>query len=342
VFEPSRMAIETAEAPAVCERLLAQEAAHFAALGRLLRDTPPQALLTMGRGSSYHAAQFFAYLVMVRLGRLVSSLPMSVLTLHGSPLQTAGLWAVAFSQSGQSPDLVASLQTLQCGGAQTVALVNDVGSPLARACGLAIALHAGPELSVAATKTCLAQFVAGAALVAGWQGDAGFSAALHQLPAQLQRALGLDWSAAVEQLQGADRLFVVGRGTGLAVATEVALKFKEVCGIQAEPFSGAELQHGPMALVQPGFPVLLLAPPGPAQSGLLALAPALRERGAQVLLAAPPGTPDMDLPLAVGNSAELDAIAMLQSAYPMLEALARRRGRDPDRPPHLQKVTRTA
>jgi glucosamine--fructose-6-phosphate aminotransferase (isomerizing) len=123
---------------------------------------------------------------------------------------------------------------------------------------------------------------------------------------------------------------------------EAALKFKEVCGIQAEAWSAAEVQHGPMALVEPGFPMLVFAPHGPAHTGLLLLAAQMRERGAHVLLAAPPGTPGCDLPLAATGHVDLDPIAVVQSFYRLVEALARARGLDPDRPRHLNKVTRTS
>jgi glucosamine--fructose-6-phosphate aminotransferase (isomerizing) len=122
---------------------------------------------------------------------------------------------------------------------------------------------------------------------------------------------------------------------------EAALKFKETCGIKAEAFSGAEIQHGPMALIDEGYPLLLFAPRGPAQAGLLELAAAMRARGARVLLAGPPGTPDAVLPLVESSVPELDAVCAIQSFYPMVEALARARGNDPDSPPHLRKVTRT-
>ena len=142
-------------------------------------------------------------------------------------------------------------------------------------------------------------------------------------------------------LKDADRLFVIGRGTGLAVAMEAALKFKETCAIQAEAFSGAEVKHGPMALIGEGYPLLIFAPRGPAQVGLLTLAEEMRGRGAKVLLAAPHGTPGSNLPITETLSVDLDPISMIQSFYPMVEALSRVRGFDPDRPQHLAKVTRT-
>jgi glucosamine--fructose-6-phosphate aminotransferase (isomerizing) len=333
---------EALEAPHAVARLLERDADAYAALGALLRAKPPAALLTVARGSSDHAAHFMAYLVMARLGRLVTSLPMSVVTLYRSRIACDGLGAFALSQSGQSPDLVEPLRGFSDGGATTVALVNDADSPLARAAQWVLPLHAGEETSVAATKSFIAQLVAGARLVAAWQGDAALGAAIAALPAALSQAAAADWRVGVEALAAADRLLVIGRGIGLAVAQEAALKFKETCGLQAEAFSGAEVRHGPMALVEAGYPLLVFAPRGPAQEGLLALAAELRHTtGARVLLAAPPGTPGAELPMVQTGAEELDPVAAIQSFYLMVESLARERGRDPDRPPHLQKVTRT-
>ncbi len=337
----SRMRAEAAEAPAAVVRLLQAEAAALSELGAELRRQPPQAVLTVARGSSDHAAHYMAYLVMARLGRLVTSLPMSLVTLYRSRLQCDGLLALAFSQSGQSPDLVAPLRDFSERGARTVAFVNQPASPLALAAHRVVALHAGPELSIAATKSYICQLVAGAGLVSAWQQDAAFAAALQSLPAALQDAGAQDWSAGIAALRDAEGLYVIGRGTGLAVAMEAALKFKEVCGLHAEAYSGAEVQHGPMALVQAGFPMLVFAPQGPAFEGLLQLAAQMRERGARVLLAAPPGTPGCDLPLAPTGHVDLDPISAAQSFYGMVEGLAWARGLDPDQPRHLQKVTRT-
>ena len=338
---PSKMLREALQAPAAVARLLASDGESLAALVHDLHRCPPAAVLTLARGSSDHAAHYLAYLAMVRLGRLVTSLPMSLVTLYPSKLECRGLLSLAFSQSGQSPDLVLPTQTFRQRGARTVALVNDADSPLARASEWLLPLHAGPEHSVAATKSYLAQLVAGARLVAHWQGDAELLAALHALPDALAQAACCDWGAALPVLQRADRLYVISRGLGLAVAMEAALKFKETCGIQAEAFSGAELRHGPMALVQEGYALLILAPRGPAQAGLLELAQDMRQRGARVLLAAPLGTADAELPLALTGHEDLDAIAAAMSFYPMVEALARVRGLDPDAPRHLSKVTYT-
>ena len=335
------MLAEAREAPASVERQLAEGDSAYRDFGAALRAHDPGSILTVARGSSDHAAHFMAYLIMARLGRLVTSLPMSLITLYQSQIQCKGLVSMAFSQSGQSPDLVAPMRFFTDGGATTAAFVNDPNSPLAKAAQWVFPLHAGREQSVAATKSFIAQLIAGAHVVAAWQDDAALHAALRGMPTVLSAAVATDWSAGVEALVDADRLFVIGRGTGLAVAMEAALKFKETCAIQAEAFSGAEVEHGPMALIDADYPLLVFAPRGPAQAGLLSLAEKMRGRGARVLLAAPAGTPGCNLPLVGATHVELDSISVIQSFYPMVEALSRARGFDPDRPRHLSKVTRT-
>jgi len=230
------MLAEAREAPDAVSRQLARDDLAYADFGALLRDQPPTALLTIARGSSDHAAHSMAYLIMARLGRLVTSLPMSLITLYQSQIDCRGLTSFAFSQSGQSPDLVAPTRFFSEGGATTAAFVNDPASPLARAAQWVFPLHAGEETSVAATKSFIAQLVAGARLVAAWADDLVMQSALSALPGALARAAHADWGVAVAALHDADRLFVIGRGTGLPIALEAALKFKETCGIQAEAF----------------------------------------------------------------------------------------------------------
>src|SRR5439155_10007587 len=216
----SRMLAEAREAPSAVSRQLAHDDPAYSAFGALLRTQSPTSILTVARGSSDHAAHFMAYLVMARMGRLVTSLPMSLITLYQSQIICDGLTSVAFSQSGQSPDLVAPTRFLSERGACTAAFVNDPDSPLARAAQWVFPLHAGSETSVAATKSFIAQLVAGARLVAAWQDDLVLQAALSGLPGVLARASHAGWAAGVEALCGADRLFVIGRGTGLPVALE--------------------------------------------------------------------------------------------------------------------------
>ncbi|MDR5867572.1 SIS domain-containing protein [Halomonas koreensis] len=334
----SLMLDEALNAPERIRGQLLRNQPVLAALGERLRTSPPAAALTVARGSSDHAAAYLAYLIMKHRGIPVTSLPPS---LAGAPWRLTGQLAVAISQSGQSPDLVSAQRALAAGGAHTLALVNTPQSPLGAASDDEVALFAGEERSVAATKSYLATLSAGAQLVGHWTGDAALLAALQALPERLTEAAGRDWSLAVEALAGVERMMVIGRGPGLAVAQEAALKFKETCAIQAEPFSGAEVRHGPMALIEPGYPVLVFAPPGPEQAGLLALAEWLEEAGARVLLAADAGVARRHLTLTDAGHDDLQPLSAIQSFYRMAAGLAAARGSDPDRPRHLRKVTRT-
>lgn len=337
----SNMLLETKAAPAAVERLFGRSGAAIDALANVLVSSHVRATLTVARGSSDHAASLFGYLLMSRMGLLVTSLPPSVITLHDAPIIGDGLAAFSFSQSGQSPDLVQTMVALAARGAVTAAFVNDTQSPLATAAHHVIDLQAGAEQSVAATKSFIAQLAAGLRLYAAWAHDNELLAALPSLPETLTVAMDADWSPAIDALRDADRLYVIGRGASLAIAAEMALKFKEVCGIQAEAFSAAEVRHGPMALIAAGYPVMLLAPRGPGQAELIALATDLRGMGARVLLAAAANDVHCELPVVVASHGALDNVSIVQSFYPMVEALARARGHDPDQPAHLKKVTRT-
>ncbi len=337
----SLMLDEARSAPDCVTALLGADESRYEELGGRLRNHPPTAAVTIARGSSDHAASYLAYLLMARYGQLVTSLPMSLVTLYRAPLTTQGSLAVAISQSGRSPDLIEPIEVFRKGGGTTVALVNEVTSPLAQASEWVMPLHAGPEKSVAATKSFICALVAGARMAARWQNDLELRHALASLPDALRRACAQDWSGGIELLANADRMMVIGRGTGLAIAQEAALKFKETCSIQAEVFSSAEVKHGPMALVDSGYPMLVFAPRGPAQAGLITLANEMRGRGAAVLLAATQEVPERQLTLTTTDSEDLDPIAAVQSFYLLVEAVARTRGRDPDRPPHLNKVTST-
>ena len=333
------MLLETKSAPAAVERLFARSGAAIDALAQVLIESKVRAAVTVARGSSDHAASHLSYLLMSRIGLLVTSLPPSVITLHHAPINGEGLAALSFSQSGQSPDLVETMACLALRDVVTAAFVNDTDSPLAKAVNHVIDLQAGAEESVAATKSFIAQLAAGLRLYAAWANDGALRRALPLLPDTLAIAAEADWSPAIAALRDADRLLVIGRGASLAIAAEMALKFKEVCGIQAEAFSAAEVKHGPMALIDAGYPVLVLAPRGPEQAELVALATDLRGRGARVLLAA--ASNHAELPVVSGEHDTLDTVSIVQSFYPMVEALARARGHDPDRPPHLKKITRT-
>ena len=334
--------LEEALSAAECVALqLSNDVERYAELGRKLRSTNFNSALTVARGSSDHAANYCAYLIMARMGRIVASLPMSLVTLYKSPLVTRDTLSIAISQSGQSPDVVEPIRYFRDGGATTVALVNDIDSPLAQAAEWAIPLHAGKEQSVAATKSFITSLVAGARLVAHWQNDPELIEGLAALPEALSNAARADWSAALEVLTPARNIMVVGRGISFPIALESALKFKETSALQAEAFSGAEIKHGPMALIEDGYPLLIFATRGPTQAGLVQLATEMRGRGARVLLAAPDDIAERDLTLPVAAAPDLDPIVAVQAFYVMAAHLSKARGMDPDRPRHLNKVTKT-
>jgi len=338
----SQMLKEARSAASHVAQQLSREQDRYADLGSRLRAAPPARIVTVARGSSDHAANYCAYLTMARLGHIVASLPMSLVTLNHAPLMARDTLAIAISQSGQSPDVVEPIRYFRDGGATTVALVNDTQSPLASAAEWSIGLHAGAETSVAATKSFIASLVAGALLTAHWQADHDFLAALESLPESLQQAAESDWSAALEVLTPASNIMVAGRGIGFPVALEAALKFKETSALQAEAFSGAEIKHGPMALVEEGYPLLLFAIRGPSQAGMLQLAAEMRQRGARVLLAAPADVAQRDLTLPVARTPDLDPIVAIQAFYVMAAQLSAARGMNPDQPRHLSKVTKTS
>jgi glucosamine--fructose-6-phosphate aminotransferase (isomerizing) len=216
-------------------------------------------------------------------------------------------------------------------------MVNVVDSPLAHVADFLVPLHAGPELSVAATKSYLCSLSALLHLAAEWRGDARLHAALDAVPRALDADRGGGWSSLLDGLADARSLFVVGRGFGLAAAQEIALKFKETCGLHAEAFSAAEVQHGPMTLVGDGFPVLFLTQDDDTRDSTLAVADEFRARGARVWVA---GVRD-GLPIEHGSDPACTPLLAVHRCYFAINALALRRGRDPDAPPHLRKVTET-
>ena len=317
-----------------------QHAGAMRTLGAELRKLNPRAVITCARGSSDHAATYAKYLIETHAQVLTASAAPSVSSVYGITQDVRGCLVLAISQSGRSPDLLASVASAKSSGATVLALCNSSDSPLMAAADLVIELNAGPEKSVAATKSYLASLTAVARLVAAWTEDAKLDAALSRLPDQMDRSWALDWSAALPELEAADNLYVVGRGLGLGAAQEVALKCKETCGIHAEAFSSAELRHGPYALLRKGFPALLLAQQDGTRPGIEALAIELGRRGVPVLLAGGNAPGSILLP-AIEVGAALAPILLVQSAYRMIASLSVRRGLDPDRPPHLHKVTET-
>jgi glutamine---fructose-6-phosphate transaminase (isomerizing) len=319
------MATEIAEVATVVRRQLAANAALAAKAAADLRTRKPAFVATVARGSSDHATLYLKHLVELRLGLACASLGPSIASLYHAPLKLEGAVTVAISQSGQSPDIVAMQRTAKAQRAMTIAFVNDEASPLAQEADALLPLCAGAERSVAATKSMIAALVACASLVAHWDGD-------DAPPA----------TEAIETLAQASSLFVVGRGATHAIAAEAALKLKETSAIHAEAFSSAEVLHGPAGIIGPGFPVLAFAPADAARPGFFDTLDRLAAFGATPLLV--DIQPHKRWPTLValdGGHPLLTPIVALHAFYRVAESTARRRGRDPDQPPHLKKVTET-
>lgn len=331
----TRMFAEAREAADAVAAQLAANRDTVAALAARLRRDPPRAVMTCARGSSDHAATFAKYLIETRLGLPTASAAPSVASVYGTPSAVDGMLCLAISQSGRSPDLIATLAAAKQGGALAVALVNDPDSPLAEAADHVLPLHAAPEKSVAATKSFIASLAALASLVAAWREDEALAAALAETPGLLTRAWGCDWSPLVARLSRAHGLYVVGRGLGLGIAQEAALKLKETCGLHAEAFSAAELRHGPMALVGPDLPVLVFRQSDETEESVDELVRDMAGRGADVFVTGSDALPS------IAHHPALEPMLQIQSFYRAAVSLSLARGRDPDRPPHLSKVTET-
>lgn len=332
---------EAAAAPAALERQLRAHQSLSPALADAVRVFDPAMVITCARGSSDHAATYAKYVVETLLGLPAASHAPSVTTVFGAPVAMRRALFLAISQSGGSPDLALSAQAARRAGALTVAAVNETASPLADSCEWVLPLCAGPETSVAASKSYILSLAAVAHLAARLAGRSDVLAGLETLPARLDQAWALDWCAALPALQTARNLFVVSRGYGLGIAQECALKFKETSGIHAEAFSAAEVKHGPMALIASGFPVLMLVPQDRSRDAFAPLAADFTARGATLLMAGAAAPAGITLPVVEGLADCLAPIAMAQSFYGMINALALARGFDPDHPPYLQKVTAT-
>lgn len=338
---PTFMRQEVDEIPSVIGRLLTEGRDAIAAGGEALRRTDPGLVVTVARGSSDHAATFLKYAIELTAGIPVASVGPSIASIYGGGLRLNGAAAVAISQSGRSPDIVAMTQAARLGGALTLALTNTIPSPLADAAEITVDLRAGEERSVAATKSFVASVVAGLALLGNWKQDKALLAALDSLPELLQRAVACDWSALMGALDQHQSLYVLGRGPAFAIASEAALKFKETCGIHAEAYSAAEVLHGPARIVEHHFPVLALAARDAAETSVSEVAERLAGQGARVFITSINCRKAEPLPFAAAGHPITDALALIVSFYGFVEALSRRRGYDPDRPPYLSKVTQT-
>ena len=337
----THMLDEIREIPEACARLLDTADAVLERTGKAIGARDPAFLITVARGSSDHAASFLKYAVELTAGIPVASVGPSGASIYGASLRLTGSACLVISQSGKSPDIVAMAEGAKRGGALTVALTNTARSPLAMSCDYAVDIAAGVEKSVAATKTFVNSAVAGLVLMAHATGDRALLDAVRALPGHFRTAIGCDWMALAPALENARSLFILGRGPAVAIAEEAALKFKETCGMHAEAYSAAEVMHGPLALVTPGFPVLALAARDKSEPSMAETADQLSAKGAAIFATSDLVSAARRLPFAATGHPLTDPLALVVSFYLFVEAFARHRGLNPDEPRNLKKVTET-
>ncbi len=315
---------------------------------RIVPRLPPFAyVLIAARGSSDHAATYAKYAWGALAGYPVALAAPSLSTLYGAPPRMADALVVGISQSGQSPDIVAVVEEARRQGRPTIAVTNDGASPLAAAAADVVELGAGPERSVAATKTYTAQLAVMAIFAAAWSGSADRLAELRAIPGAMRATLDAtaDLAARLADYGALDACAVIGRGYNYATAFELALKLKELTYLSAAAYSSADFRHGPIATIGAGSPVILVMPSGAAYADLLALAGDLRARGADLLViadaAAALALARLPLPLAAPVPEWLSPLVAILPGQRLALHLTLAKGLDPDAPRGLDKVTRT-
>jgi glutamine---fructose-6-phosphate transaminase (isomerizing) len=339
---------EILEQPDVAARFLRQAADVVGPLADALRARDVDHVVIAARGTSDHAAIYAQYVLGVRHDLSVGLGTPSVISLYGAQPRLDRSLVIGISQSGASPDVVAVIEAGRRQGAPTLAITNDPASPLAAAAETTIDLGAGPELAIAATKTYTTELLAIAALSAAMSGDPSDAAALDAIPDALRATLGLepDIEAMAVDQAAADRLLVIARGYEYATAREWALKLKELARVFADPYSAADFEHGPLALLEPGVPVLATVRPGPTAAPLVALLERLRDEldaDLAVVSDDPAGTSIARWPFALptGTPEWLGPIVSIVVGQLHALHLTRARGLDPEQPRNLRKVTRT-
>jgi glutamine---fructose-6-phosphate transaminase (isomerizing) len=345
-MEPSQLELEIREQPQVLERLV-EERGRFEQVARAILRRSPKFVVLVARGSSDNAARYAQYLFGVRNGLPVALATPSLFTLYGRPPRLQDSLVLAISQSGQSPDIVAVVEEGRRQGALTVALSNERSSPLAMAAEHGLALLAGAERSVAATKTYTASLMAMALLSTAMGEDGEAMAQLAAVPRILRGVLELE--TAIRQMasahEKAQACVVISRGFNYATAFEIALKLKELTYVLAEPYSSADFFHGPVALVEGGFLVVSILPEGQVGKELAGMVRTLRDRGAEIVGISPDAESlsivQHPIPLPQGIPEWISPLVTVVPGQIFALGLALAKGLDPDRPRTLSKVTLT-
>lgn len=339
---------EALSAPKKVEGQLKNNKHLWTEIAKNLKSNPPHYVMTIARGSSDHAATFAKYLFEVEMGIVTSSSAPSVQTIYKRSVATQSGIVIGISQSGASPDIYETQLAATNSGACTIALVNQINSKLAKNSKYIVPLHAGTETAVAATKSYLATLVALVHFVAIYNNDTILLNALERLPEVLAECENLNWNSCIDSLLRVNSTYVVGRGFGYPIAQEAALKLKETSSIHAEPFSSAEVLHGPFTLIKEMFPVLVFGQNDASLGGVLEMTKNMTMLGAKTIFACPKGqsisqsllcNTRLEMPHSLHSI--LDPIITIQAFYYMAAKLAVEKGLNPDSPKNLNKVTQT-
>ncbi len=347
--QKSQLLTEIYEQPEAIRHMLDCEAERVASISRQLSPRQFSHVLLAARGTSDNAARYGQY-ILGAINRLSVALAApSLFTRYHTPPRLEGALVIGISQSGQSPDIVSVIEEGRRQGAPTIAITNNLESPLALAAEYQIGLGVGEECSVAATKTYTAQLTAMAMLALSLKGAPINLDHLTDLPEALAQGLKSEPEARLvaKELAGCDHTVFIGRGFNYSTAWEIALKCKELANIQAEPMSSADFLHGPIAMVDEGFPVNLISVGDTFREEFNALAKTLHERGAKLITIGdmPIGEhiarQDLFIPVPGSLPEWLSPIAAILPGQLLAYHLSKARGFDPDQPRTIHKVTLT-
>lgn len=338
---------EITSQPETLQRLLREGAAQAKRIAQAIREFDPAFVMIAARGTSDNAGRYAQYLMGIQAGLPVALAAPSISTLYGRTPNLAKALVIGISQSGQSEDVRRVVSDAQNQGALTVSLTNDPDSPMATSAAYHLSLYAGPELSVAATKTYTAELAAIAMITSELLQSAEMSDSLARVPAFVRETLALNAGISnwIERYRYMERFAVIGRGLNYCTAFEISLKIKELCYITGVEYSEADFRHGPIALVQPGFPVIVVAPDGVTLPLLTDLLSLLQKRNAECLVVS-----NAAEALALGKNTMRIPAAVPEWLTPMVSVvpgqlfalnLAIAKGNPVDKPIGLTKVTIT-
>ncbi len=337
---------EIHEQPAAAARLLDAERAHAVRIAAAIREYDPAYVCIAARGTSDNAARYAQYIMGAHLGLTVALAAPSLHTLYRKPPRYHRALVIGISQSGQSEDVRQVITDARAHGALTVSITNAPDSPLAQNADHHLYIHAGAELAVAATKTYTAELIALALITAAVSTDTTLTAALDTIPAALRATLELTtpihaWAGYLKDMT---QYAVIGRGYNYCTAYEISLKIKELCSVIGEEYSEADFRHGPIAVVQPGIPVIIVAPRDATVEKMRELVEKLNVKGADCLVISDDETFGSIARQYMPIAPLVDWLSPIAAVIPgqvMAMHLAVARGGDVDAPIGLTKVTNT-